>query len=381
MKARTTRSPQVIDPSVTLPASSRVLVISDLHLADGTRSDQFGDKDQLFVAIIERELLNADAVILNGDIVDYWATHDRLRIEKAHARVFAALRRLAGRCPAYYIPGNHEDAEDLRRGFPEFFFTDSIAVGDHICVAHGHQFDLHWADGQHTSFSANLHSLIERTFGNPIRQPLRDYHNWVNCVAHRLVFYWTRLVHTYGSLWQRLGKTEAIDYWHALDNFWARGEIGDLGAIFEEASSYLLNQSRWETLLLGHSHQPGVVHLATGRQYVNSGSWCFDNANYVRIEQGKPQVFDAISGQQVQDEHYRHLLNGESIDMTTWFSRYYRGFFRYDIEAIHRDLPAPALLRQRQTTERPSEVELDPALVHGDPLLPNESLPDARLSA
>jgi hypothetical protein len=93
-------------------------------------------------------------------------------------------------------------------------------------------------------------------------------------------------------------------------------------------------------LVLGHSHCPGVVPVDETFTYVNLGSWCLDQATYAWIEDGEARVFDALTGREIRDEGYRMLgLGLELPDMAAWFRRYYMGWFRYDLEAIHRDFP------------------------------------------
>jgi UDP-2,3-diacylglucosamine pyrophosphatase LpxH len=332
-----------IQPDLRLPPEVRVAILSDLHLGDGTGGDLFGTKDDLLLAVLAREAARADVVVVNGDAVDHMQARTSQRMEAAHPRVFAALRETSKRKPLVYVYGNHENLEDLRSSFPDFDFVTALRVGDDLCITHGHQFDLHWsgqwsgAGGMHSL--ARLHSLLESAFGQPIRQPFRDYDNWLNRVVHRLFFRYTQALRAYGALWRLLGKAERYEFWQKVDNFWARGQWGDLGCIFQMAERYLRNGAPWRTLVLGHSHQPGVVRLEE-HVYANAGSWALDLATFGRVEGGEVRVFDAFTGREYGDERYRMLLSGADLpDMAGWFRRYYRPFFRYDIEAIRRDFP------------------------------------------
>lgn len=333
------RDPMTLKPDFRLPPEARVALLSDVHLGDGSASDLFGNKDDLFLAVLDREGGAADAVIVNGDAVDHLQGRSSARIERAHPRVFQALRQLSKRKTVLYVLGNHEDEKELRDTFPDFHYVQGVAVGERLCVAHGHQFDLNWGHGGEDPWMVHLHTFLETFFGMPIRQPLRDHVNPLNRVIHRLFFFYTQALRFEGLFWQALGRPEKYAHWQKVDNFWARGQWGDLGCIFECAMAYLESGAPWHTLVLGHSHQPGVVPLGE-RTYVNLGSWALDQATFGRIARSEVQVLDAMSGREYREDLYRKLIVGESLpDMAGWFRRYYRGFFRYDEAAIWRDFP------------------------------------------
>src|SRR5206468_864192 len=112
---------------------------------------------------------------------------------------------------------------------PDFDFVTALRVGDELCITHGHQFDLHWREGSGTHVLAKAHSFLEGAFSAPIRQPFRDYDNWLNRIMHRLFFRYTQGLRLYGALWRMLGDASKYELWQEVDNFWARGQWGDLG--------------------------------------------------------------------------------------------------------------------------------------------------------
>lgn len=328
-----------ITPDLKLPRWTRVAILSDIHLGDGSAGDLFGDKDALLLDVLEREGGAADVVVVNGDAVDHMQARSTRRIERAHPRVFEALREISRRKPVVYVLGNHEDEAELQRTFPDFDYVSAIRVGEDLCITHGHQFDLHWSEGGAMHLLARIHSGLETIFRQPIRQPFRDYDNWLNRVVHRLFFRGTQVIRLYGAFWRMLGDPEKYEHWKKVDNFWARGQWGDLGCIFQSAEAYLRNGAPWRTLVLGHSHQPGVVRVGD-KTYANVGSWALELSSYGRVADGEIRVFDARTGREYRDERYRMLLSGADLpDMAGWFRRYYRPFFRYDMEAILRDFP------------------------------------------
>lgn len=316
-----------------------MLILSDVHLGNGSASDLFGDKDALLLSVLARELETADVLLINGDAIDHLQGRSNERIERSHPRIFDALRAAARVRPVFYVLGNHERSSELEPAFPEFEFVDSLALGEELCIAHGHQFDLNWCAGESPAL-VYLHNFLETLFGQPVRQPFRDYDNRLNRVVHRLFFFYTQALRFEGLLWNVLGRSEKYEHWRKVDNFWARGQWGDLSCIFEMATAWLASSSPYRTLLVGHSHQPGVVSLGD-RTYINAGSWALDQATYARIDGGQAKVFDAVNGHELRDERYHMLVDGHALpDMAGWFRRYYRGYFRYDIDAIRRDFPA-----------------------------------------
>ncbi|MCC6750206.1 MAG: metallophosphoesterase family protein [Deltaproteobacteria bacterium] len=327
-------------PELDLPSATHALLLSDLHLGDGTAGDLFGQKDARLLSLLERELPRMDAVVLNGDILDHQRTRTTRPIERAHPEVMAALRALPNARPVYYVLGNHEDEAEVRAAFPEMHFVSALTVGRDLCVTHGHQLDLHWSEGAHAHFAAGLHAFLERRFRRPVRQPFRDYDNWLNRVVHISFFRYTQLLRLRGALYRSVGRPARYERWRRVDTFWARGQWGDIGGIFEEAARYLDNGAPFRTLVLGHTHNPGVV--GSGRwTYANLGSWALEQASWGELTQGRVRVYCAATGREYGAERYREILLGRELpDMAGWFGRYYRGFFRYDVEAIARDFPA-----------------------------------------
>ncbi|MCB9557012.1 MAG: UDP-2,3-diacylglucosamine diphosphatase [Deltaproteobacteria bacterium] len=325
-------------PQLTLPASSRLAIISDLHLADGSHSDLFCGKDALLLQVLESEPKDCDALVLNGDIFDHQRCPDHGKIERAHAALCRRLRQLARRMPVIFCCGNHDHRPTIEAAFADFVFVDALTVGQQICITHGHQFDIHWADGPGSHGAANLHARLERLARQPIRQPLRDYDNWANRVVHRVFFRWTQLLRLYGVVNRALGRNEPYRHWQRIDNFWARGQWGDIGNVYGEVCDYL-PKAPYETLIIGHSHHPGIVPSGS-KTYVNNGSWVFDQATLTRIQDGQITVQDQRSGECYADEGYRRLFGDDALpDMAEWFRRYYRPLFRYDLAAINADFP------------------------------------------
>jgi len=115
----------------------RYLVISDLHLGDGTKSDDFLYKTNKKIKDAETKLIswilkqNADVILLNGDIFEIWQ-HSMRKIRKEHIKLFTAIEKV----PYEYIIGNHD-----YRLFGKMNYTFEMADGRKVIVTHGFQND------------------------------------------------------------------------------------------------------------------------------------------------------------------------------------------------------------------------------------------------
>ena len=135
----------------SMPARARTLFLSDIHLGfKRSRAAELAD----FLATID-----ADTIVLAGDIVDVLSLSQRFFWTTEHSRVVRALlaKRRAG-ARIVYIPGNHDEdlapfvnmmggQLELRREW-----VHRTARGERLLVVHGDQFDgqrqiahwLHW---------------------------------------------------------------------------------------------------------------------------------------------------------------------------------------------------------------------------------------------
>ncbi len=117
--------------------TGNILIISDLHLADGTNLDDFGKKGETEareLALID--FINAQSpirVYLNGDIYELWQTKMK-RIRQAHPTIihfFESDPRIR------FLVGNH-DLTLTGKSTAEFM-TKS---GKKVLISHGFQNDL-----------------------------------------------------------------------------------------------------------------------------------------------------------------------------------------------------------------------------------------------
>lgn len=382
---------------IDLSGTRRVLLLSDLHLGDGTRADPFGQKDQLLLDLLRREMPRAEALVIGGDIMDCYKKRAYKRISAVHAEVVQALRGYAEEGRLFGVWGNHDKAVILYDLIPHVQFAEAIRLDARTLLLHGHQCDFHFADltpGQGPTRVMNFHGFLEATLGKPIRLPFQQHDNGLNRVVH-FVFYWMMRARLYRALGQlQRGDTTAALKWLATDNFWARGQWNDLGELMFSAHLFLAGNpvgQQLDTVIMGHSHVPGRVAFGaqslptitlTNRfdhylerhaklppfgllkrrydrtlarmrelepqlpaaaprgQYLNLGSWVHHNATYAIFEAGTLVLRDWLNAdRELTDENYRLLTSADALPSTgEWYQRYTRGFARYDAAAIARDL-------------------------------------------
>ena len=151
---------KVLDKAIVkLPLPSKVLVISDIHLAAKATPASKNVELEISKRLVELMAQDSAAIILNGDIFELWAGKDPspARALKAHPRFTAALRNFS-KSPNHqviFVAGNHDgklgwsDVEQtvLER---EFSCTMCLSAEVHISTSkgqrkilfeHGHMLD------------------------------------------------------------------------------------------------------------------------------------------------------------------------------------------------------------------------------------------------
>jgi len=168
----------------------KYLIISDLHLGDGTKSDDFIYEDYtrrelndvLLVDWINK--LSPDVVILNGDIYELWQ-HSMRRIKKSHPMLHKLFNNKINPTIKFIrLTGNH-DYELLGKTT----HTINTKSGQKILVSHGFQNDKSmtnpfirfgmWCLGWVEKIIPNIES-VERVFkkssvSNKISENTMDY--------------------------------------------------------------------------------------------------------------------------------------------------------------------------------------------------------------
>lgn len=313
-----------------LTTDRSVWLISDLHLGDGTPSDAFYGKDRHLLAFMERVEKSGGTLIVNGDALDFQQAWGFVRILRAHTELLNAMSWLGKQGRLYYVIGNHDYDINVFAEILSLRVCHELVLNQRILVRHGYEYDPYITemldDGQwHTV----VHHLVERWLGTWIRFPLSEFYT----VANRLSVWLMHKLGSVAALGQRMGRWLDDDSVGAevlahLD-LWCWSNQGDCMGIFRPALQDALS-GRWDGLICGHSHIPGVVRQQ-GRFYANTGSWTFGSSQYLLLEGDELHSRDWMSGRTYTDQNYRHLLDGSVYerDFFQWWRENYMGMLRF----------------------------------------------------
>jgi UDP-2,3-diacylglucosamine pyrophosphatase LpxH len=218
----------------------KIAVISDLHLGNGTKSDQFGHDDGHFLKFLDHLEDNFERIVLLGDVYETLTTRGEAQVAElqrckaAHAKIAARFER-----PAYrYLHGNH----DLVAGHVDSA-PDALHLhvdGQRIVFMHGHQFD--W-----------------------LAKKARTVHEW---------FAW------FGGLLGRLGMQPVLKAASAIERmvsgFNHGGPATDPTQLatagrFQRAAMGYAEAQGLDLVVTGHTHL-GVVTPFGDRLFLNSGT-------------------------------------------------------------------------------------------------------------
>jgi predicted phosphodiesterase len=161
-------------PEIVLNSASRIVVLSDLHMGDGSSNDDLRRNGELLASVLENHYLARGSIlVLNGDIEDL-QKFPLPRIRAAWRGVFALLDRFVREGRLYKIYGNHDDdlLEETRYPYP-LYPGLRLRWGTRTLYAfHGHQ-----ASGflvKHNDLSGAVVRYVFHTLGIRNRSPSKD---------------------------------------------------------------------------------------------------------------------------------------------------------------------------------------------------------------
>ncbi|MDX2193665.1 MAG: metallophosphoesterase family protein [Gemmatimonadales bacterium] len=226
---------------------SCLIVLSDAHLDDGRAATE-----PLLLSFLARASDVGDALLINGDLFDFWFGYPTHRFPHGRA-VLAALGALARRLPVTFVGGNHDRwgspawAEEL--GLRWFARSARLAVGARPVFAHhGDAIGTGRADRLRQTIVA--HPLTSATFA--LLPPALGY----------------RVV-------------RALD--GALANPKDDARVAAVSATQQAwADRTLASEPPGTVLVTGHSHLPVLRHLADGRVHANPGAF-YDGGRYLTV--------------------------------------------------------------------------------------------------
>ncbi len=309
----------------------RIYFVSDIHLGDGSHADIFQKKDDHFLAFLDHVEQTGDALVIVGDALDFDQAWYFERILRAHREVLTRLTRLSDAMRVVYVYGNHDPDIVLFRDFLHFELCDKVVVDHRLLAVHGYEYDTYVGENfESSAFWARIWMTYESVFKTWVRLPLRDHYTVSNRVAHYLFFHLARGARWLRTLGPRIGKPELARGLRDMVDFWTRGCLGDPMGLTLPVLEHLQKDPRYDTVVCGHSHIPGIVTTEQGKQYVNLGSWSFGNSQYGVWNGRKMVVKDWITGREFSDENYRHIFEGRADwSFEEWFHDQYLGYLRF----------------------------------------------------
>jgi UDP-2,3-diacylglucosamine hydrolase len=237
-----------------------VYVVSDTHLGAVPR-----ETERAFRRFLQHTATNAEALLINGDLFDFWFEYRHV-ILREHFRVVAALADLveAG-VKVWFVGGNHD-------AWAGSFLRDEVGIelldgpvelalgGRRALVAHG--------DG------VGVGDIKYRALKAVIRHPVSigafrslhpDFGRWIAGRA-------SSTEHKAGGDAAASGRAAYIRGW-AVDQLRADPALA--------------------LVLAGHAHVAAVEEVEPGRFYVNSGDW-LGSFDYVVLPAagGPPELHD-----------------------------------------------------------------------------------------
>jgi predicted phosphodiesterase len=204
-------------PAIALGEGSRIVVISDMHLGDGSANDDFRDNGELVASFLERYYLpRGSTLILNGDIEDL-QKFPYARIRSAWKGMFTIFDRFAREGRLYKVYGNHDNdlLEQTRYPYPLHAGVRLERGGRDLYVFHGHQASGFFVKHNEISGAViryGLHTLGIRNRSTPLDSNRRYG-------VERRIYEFSRssgvvsvIGHTHRPLFESLSKYDRLRY-------------------------------------------------------------------------------------------------------------------------------------------------------------------------
>lgn len=240
--------------------SAPVLIASDVHL--GAISPE---REAAFLAWLEYAGEEAGALVINGDLFDFWFEY-RHAIPRGYTRVLGALAALvdAG-LPVHLTGGNHD-------WWGGSYLEEEVGVVFHRAPVElelaGHRTWLAHGDGLGPGDLG--YRILKRVLRNPL-------------------FVWAfRHLHpdTGARIAGRVSATEKR--WTGPDE----QDVDRAGILEGWALDELDRRPEIDLIVLGHTHVPAVRTARSGgrRWYLNTGDWVFHNSYAVLEPSAAPRM-------------------------------------------------------------------------------------------
>ncbi|UCB57143.1 MAG: UDP-2,3-diacylglucosamine diphosphatase [Candidatus Omnitrophota bacterium] len=232
------------------------IFISDLHLGDGSRTDDF-HRDREFLEFLEFVEEKAQELIILGDLFELWQA-DLDRALFRHGEIVNKLLSLRNKLKITYVIGNHDYIPFIK--FADLGLGISLEYRDEgsgIVGEHGHQYDIF----------------------NRYKNPLESI-KWP--AGQRLTLFvagMERFIHPNADVWMKKAIAGMDDFLRkamivrnkitpATKEYFNRG--GHFGEFEQAVDNHLLQGAK--IVIFGHIHHAELQMMEKGI-YANCGSW------------------------------------------------------------------------------------------------------------
>jgi UDP-2,3-diacylglucosamine pyrophosphatase LpxH len=228
-------------------------VVSDLHLADGSRRDDFKKNRAKFKSFLRMVKKQKAQLIIAGDFLELWQANP-IHIVRTYSDILNELISLQ----AKIIIGNHDYYLHHFRKLN--FLCDSFQIpGTKIFIQHGHQFDR-FNDPKRLIRIGNLAAVSAGI--------MEDIHPDLDETAMNFL----------EALHQKLKSAFAPIHTPGTNRRQYLSHGGDFSEYLAGAKKLL---KKYDYVILGHTHKPGT---ALKGRYLNSGSWTSSKPTYVEVD-------------------------------------------------------------------------------------------------
>jgi len=320
----TSLGPKLFESHVELDPNAPVLLLSDLHFGDGSKTDLFAGQDDALIAFVEEQRDLVATIVFLGDILDMPQAWSLRRVLRAHRKLIGYLRELAQTQRVIFVRGNHDWSVDYEDLFPGATRSEAVLIGARALAWHGHQVDLHMNPGVESSARTTyLHAIAERMAGCRLVPPLEQHDSTANRIGLSLAVAWARVLIARAALLRRVGRVHRAAELETSVRYLARSVSGDPADLFGATKRVLLGKD-FDTIVCGHSHEPGVVQTPSG-VYANTGTWACGTRSYATWNGQRIVVHDVDSGRAIGDERYVSVPDDTvPQDLFDWWTELWR---------------------------------------------------------
>ena len=230
--------------------------ISDLHLGDGSRTDDF-HRDQELLEFLEFAESEAQELIILGDFLELWQA-DLDKVLFIHNKVINKLIHIKNKIKVTYVIGNHDYIPFIK------FIDSNIGISleyrdteNRIIAEHGHKYD------------------IFNRYQNPLRSIKWPKGRQVAMLAAGI----ERFLHPDTDVWMKKALENMDDFLHqallirnkvtpASKEYLSKG--GHFGEFNDAVTHHIKNGAR--IVIFGHTHRYQLEKEPNGI-YANCGTW------------------------------------------------------------------------------------------------------------